>query len=107
MLTNCQKESPFSPAPYNGLMAPDWMLTDQRAMYVEGIGHLDQYGSYMDTLWSKGVVYFIRDWLFKEVQIRLELGIQPREVRPLIHRLNALNSDIQLWEQNGGKIEPC
>ena len=86
-------------------MAPDWLLTDQRAMYVEGIGHLDQYGSYMNTLWSKGVVYFIRDWLFKEVELKLENGAHPREVRPLIRRLNALNSDILWWERNGGRIE--
>ena len=87
-------------------MAPDWLLTDQRAMYVEGIGHLDQYGSYIETLWEKGVVYFLRDYLFNEIQLQLEQGVRPKELRPVIARLNALNSDILLWEKNGGRVRP-
>ena len=85
-------------------MAPDWLLCDQRALFVDGIGHLDQYGSYVDTLWEKGVVYFVRDYFFTEIQQRLERGEPPRELRPLIARLNALNSDIVRWEQNGGVL---
>lgn len=81
------------------------MLTDQQAMYVEGVGYLDQYGSYMDTLWSKGVVYFLRDSLLRDVEFKLEAGYSPKSVRPLVHRLNALNSDIKGWEQNGGQVE--
>ena len=78
-------------------------MVDQRALYVDGIGHLDQYGSYVDTLWQKGGVYFVRDYFFREVQLRLERGDSPRSVRPLIRRLNALNSDILRWERDGGR----
>jgi hypothetical protein len=88
-------------------MAPDWLLTDQRAMYVEGIGHLDQYGSYIDTLWEKGVVYFLRDYLFNDIQLQLEKGVRPKELRPLIARLNALNSDLRVWEANGSTQNPA
>jgi hypothetical protein len=82
-------------------MAPEWLLSDQQALYVEGIGHLDQYGSYVDALWSKGVIYFLRDYLFTDIQNQLERGTRPRDLRPVIARLNALNSDILQWEQNG------
>ncbi len=70
------------------------MLSDQRAIYVDGIGHLDQYGSYIDTLWEKGVVYFVRDYYLR----------QPA-TPSVLRRLHALNSDIQEWEQNGGRVE--
>ena len=71
------------------------LLTSERALYVEGIGFLDQYGSYIDSLWEKGVVYFVRDYYVAEVERKLESGILDR---PLVARLNALNSDIQAWE---------
>ena len=87
-------------------MAPDWLLTDQRAMFVEGIGHIDQYGSYMDTLWEKGVVYFLRDYLFKEIEAKLESGVPPSGVRPLIAKLNALNSDIWAYEAHIAATPP-
>lgn len=88
-------------------MAPEWLLCDTYALYIDGIGHLDQYGSYMDTLWEKGVVYFVRDYFYREVQLRLERGDSLRQVRPLVERLNALNSDILKWEQNGGRVVPA
>lgn len=81
-------------------MAPEWLLGHERALYVYGIGHLDQYGSYVDTLWEKGVVYFVRDYFFREIEMRLERGEPSKSLRPLINRLNALNSDILRWEQN-------
>ena len=76
-------------------MAPPWLLTEERALYVDGIGHLDQYGSYVDTLWEKGVVYFVRDYYVNEIQRRVDTG---ENVRPLVARLNKLNSDITEWE---------
>ena len=88
------------------MMAPEWLLCDKQSMYVDGIGHLDQYGSYLDTLWSKGVIYFVRDYMFREVQLQLERGTPARQLRPLIARLNTLNSDIRVWEQNGGRVDP-
>ena len=86
-------------------MAPYPLLCDTQAMYVDGLGHLDQYGSYLDTLWTKGVVYFVRDYLFREVEMRIERGVPAKELRPLITRLNRLNSDIRVWELNGGVVE--
>ena len=83
------------------LMAPEWLLNDDRALYVDGIGHLDQYGSYVDTLWEKGVVYFVRDYLFKQVELQLDRGVPARELRPLVARLNTLNSDIRRRENAG------
>ena len=76
--------------------------TAERALYAEGIGHIDQYGSYLETLWSKGVVYFLRDYLFHDIEARLEAGVPSRELRPLIARLNALNSDIRQYECSRG-----
>ena len=80
-------------------MAPEWLLSDRQALYVDGIGHIDQYGSYLETLWEKGVVYFVRDYFFNEVQLRLERGESLSSVRPLVERLNALNSKILECEQ--------
>lgn len=77
--------------------------SEDRALFVDGIGHLDQYGSYVDTLWDKGVVYFVRDYLVREIERRCECGAP---VRSLVARLSALNSDILLWEQHGGRILP-
>ena len=42
--------------------APEALLGQEQALYVEGLGHLDQYGSYVDCQWEKGVVYFVRDY---------------------------------------------
>ena len=80
-------------------MAPEWLLCDQQALYVDGIGHIDQYGSYLKTLWEKGVVYFVRDYYFTEVELRLERGESAKSLRPLIDRLNTLNSKILEYEQ--------
>jgi hypothetical protein len=96
---NCQKESPISAALDESYMVR-W--TEERALYAEGIGHLDQYGSYIETLWSKGVVYFLRDYLFHDIEAQIERGVPARELRPLIARLNALNSDIQQYECSRG-----
>jgi hypothetical protein len=102
MLLNSQKESVLPRSESERLMAPDWLLSDQQALYVDGVGHIDQYGSYVDALWSKHVIYFVRDYLFTEIQTQLQRDTPPRELRPVIARLNALNSDILQWEQNGG-----
>ncbi len=69
-------------------------MSDERALYVDGIGHLDQYGSYLDTAWEKGVIHFVRDMLCVEVEARIERGESLQTLRPLIDWLNRLNSDI-------------
>ena len=76
------------------------LLSDERALYVDEIGHLDQYGSYVDSFWEKGVAYFVRDYYAREVEVQLDRGVPLVEVRPLIDRLAALNSDIQKWEHD-------
>ena len=70
-------------------------MASERALFVEGIGHLDQYGSYVETFWEKNVCYYLRDYYVREIEEMCERGEQ---VRPLVARLNALNSEIQKWE---------
>ena len=82
-------------------MPSDDLLCEDQALYVDGLGYLDQYGSYVDTLWEKGVVYFLRDYLLNTVETELEKGTRARDLRPLIERLNALNSDLAVWESHG------
>jgi len=75
----------------NKLVATDALLTDQPAMYVEGIGHLDQYGTYVDKWWSHGIIFFIRDQVAKEIE---HLAPTDPARRPLADRLARLNSEI-------------
>lgn len=62
---------------------------------VEGIGLIDQYGTYLDKLWSHGVIYFLRDFIYNDIQALAEEG---RDVRSLVARLNRLNSEISARE---------
>lgn len=82
-------------------MASADLMTEEQSLFVDGIGYLDQYGSYVDTFWEKGVVYFVRDYFFNEVQRLLHSGAEAKDLRPLVYRLNTLNSEIEKWEQNG------
>ena len=68
------------------------------ALHVPGLGDIDQYGSYVDSFWSKGVAYFLRDSYIHQIESLMDT---PALARPLIDRLNRLNSDILEWEQNG------
>jgi hypothetical protein len=79
------------------------LRTPERALYVEGLGHIDQYGSYVDDMWTKGVVYFVRDYYLREIERRVETG---EPFRSLVDRLNALNSDITKWEQMQVELSP-
>lgn len=80
-------------------------MAEGEAIYVEGVGHIGQYYSYIDCLWEKGVPYFIRDYYFNEIQMRLEAGSRPKDVRSLVAKLNALNSDIVAYEKSIGLDE--
>ena len=64
------------------------------AIYVDGIGWLDEDGSYVATFWEKGVAYFLRDSYQAEIERRCEAGL---EVRSLVARLEALNSEIDKY----------
>ena len=70
------------------------------ALWVEGVGWLGQYHSYLDTLWEKGVPYFCRDCYFNELQDKLEQGVPHKKLKGLISRINLLNSKITAHEQS-------
>ena len=80
-------------------------MADDEAIYVEGIGYIGQYHSYIDCLWEKGMPYFIRDDYCYEIQMRIEAGSEPKDVRPLVAELNALNSNIVAYEKSIGLDE--
>lgn len=64
-------------------LSPDYELhVDGEALWVEGVGCLGQYHSYLDTFWEKGVAYFIRDHLQSNAQL-----------------LDHLNSKIRVYEE--------
>lgn len=82
-------------------LQPDFeLLGDNDALYVEGIGHIAQYHCYCDMLYSHGVVYFLRDWLFREIEEKVEAGTPHRQLKVLIHRLSTLNSKIRAHEES-------
>ena len=39
-----------------------------RPLLVEGVGCIDEYGSYMHSMWEKGLVYFLRDMVQQEIK---------------------------------------
>ena len=81
-------------------LQPNYDLqSDIDALWVEGIGHIAQYHCYWDMLYSHGVIYFLRDSLFREIESKLASETPPQDVRSHITRLNTLNSKIQLYEQ--------
>ena len=73
-----------------------------RPLLVEGVGCIDEYGSYMHSMWEKGLVYFLRDMAQQEIKLQLERG---GDVRSLTEQLNRLNSELSVWEANGGRVE--
>jgi len=69
------------------------------ALYVEGVGHIAQYHCYLDMLWSHGIPYFVRDYIFKEINLRVARGAKPKDVRDLVARLGSINSKIWAYEE--------
>lgn len=57
-------------------------------VWVEGIGPIGQYYSYLDSYWEKNVPYFVRDMYITLLNKKPEL----------IHDINFLNSKIQAYE---------
>lgn len=80
-------------------------MTGENAIYVEGIGHIGQYLNYMDCLWEKGIIYFVRDYYCNEIELKLSAGISAANVRPLINAFNTLNSNIVAYEKAIGLQE--
>ena len=44
------------------------------------------------------MIYFLRDFLFEDVRAQIDAGVRPKDLRPLIARLNVLNSKISAYE---------
>ena len=80
-------------------LQPNYDLhSDSESLWVEGIGCIAQYHHWSDMLYSHGVIYFLRDYLFKDIEAKLDAGARPKDLRPLITRLNTLNSKISAYE---------
>ena len=82
------------------------LLTEGDALYVEGVGLIGQYHSWLDTLWQKGLPYFIRDVKFKELESllayteceRMSLSARKKRISILTSEVQQLNSKIRAWE---------
>lgn len=80
-------------------LLPDHALhMAEEALWVEGVGWLGQYHSYLDTCWEKGLPYFVRDVYFQELQLLLDKGETSTRVKSLIASINLLNSKIKAYE---------
>ena len=64
------------------------------ALWIEGVGWIGQYNSYYETLWEKGVMYFIRDYYTAELKDKLEAGQTYTQVKHLLLRLAAVERCI-------------
>ena len=62
------------------------------ALHIDGVGMIGQYHSYLDTLWEKGIPYFVRDVYLNEFYLK------EKEIQDLLKRINFLNSKIQEYE---------
>ena len=62
------------------------------AIYVEGIGLIAQYHSYLDTFWEKGICYFVRDYYLRE--------LTSNDTQSLRDRISSLNCRIAQFEAN-------
>ena len=69
------------------------LQSQEPAIFVDGIGALDQYGSYIDSFYSKGIIYYVRDYYWQRLQVT-----PPHQAGPLQAKLDGLNSDILVWE---------
>ena len=73
----------------NKLMADSWQLTENPVAFVEGVGAIDQYGTYLDKWWSHGIIFYIRD------QTAAQIEHSSGHLRASLEaRLQRLNSDI-------------
>jgi hypothetical protein len=78
---------------------PNFALqSDQEALFIDGIGPIAQYHCYCEMLWSHGVVYFLRDSLSRQIDLKIKRGVLLCELRTEIRRLETLNSDILIHE---------
>ena len=83
-------------------MDPTNTQKEVRPLLVEGVGCIDEYGSYLHSMWEKGLIYFLRDMVERDIKCQLERG---GDVSSLTVQLNRLNSELAVWEANGGRVE--
>ena len=69
-------------------------------IYIDGVGPIGQYYSYLDTFWAKGIAYFLRKCYTEELASLLEVGGKSNQVRQLVERINHLNKRISEFEAN-------
>lgn len=55
------------------------------AIYVDGIGYIAQYHSYVDQFWEKNIAYFVRDCFYTGSAISID-------------KIRKLNSNISVIE---------
>lgn len=72
--------------------------SDTDALWVEGIGDIAQYHCYYDMLYTHGVIYYLRDSTHAEIISKTDAGEPLDCIRPLIERLDRLNSKITAYE---------
>ena len=58
------------------------------ALFVDGVGWLGQYHSYLDNMWEKGTLYFVRDYYMDL------LAVRQAEVQSLCQRIQGINSKL-------------
>jgi len=75
----------------------------ERSIYVDGVGWLDQYGSYADNLWESCVIYFVRDSTHQSLMYHYARGEPYAHLEEQLHRLN---SDISAWEHGAATRTP-
>ena len=61
--------------------SPEPLTLPQNVYHVEGLGDLDDYGTYLDKWWSHKFIYFIRD--LTAAQIEYYADTNPTLCRPL------------------------
>lgn len=82
------------------------LLVGEDALYIDGIGYIAQYHSWLQQLWEKGIPYFVRDYKFQQLSTLLNeptIGEQntkkrKRLVATLTDDVQLLNSKILAWE---------
>ena len=74
------------------------LQSDTEGLWVEGLGYIAQYHHWSDMFCSHGMIYFLRDYLLRDIETQRAAGVQLKALRSMISRLEALNSKISVYE---------
>ena len=86
---------------------PNFALqSEEDALFIDGIGPIAQYHCYCEMLYSHGVIYFLRDSLSRQINLKITQGVQLHELQPEIRRLDTLNSNILAYETQYANHNP-